>query len=1082
MCEWLKEGEVDVMLVCETWLRDDQQAVSNDNYEFIGKNREIGQRRGGGLGVYLNRKTTSTFRQIPIKQKEVDKEIMAVEWNSIIICNVYFGVKPEDVGRNVQIMQVVRDIAIEYKDKSVYVAGDFNAHLREFDGRIDANGTTLEEGCNAAGLEICNRAVDGLWGSTRVGNRAGTRDTTIDYLLSNDWGERRIQEAQIVGDTVHSDHLALVWVIARGSQARKVRKRKGKAGKWKLRSEVDWEEYGKQVGVLAQQVSVSEAMVQVAETMIGRTKGGTRPRRKNSPWFDEEVKAGIAERRRCRRMWRKARNRDNANQEQVDKMWEQLSRQRAATATLVAHKKGEWSREWAKELREAGRDGTAMFWKHHKEVMKNAGRVAGDEFEEVKLRLSEKEVTTDRERIRVEVEKFWGDILGRVPNVTPGTGVQEEDRQVLARFRLGGEITLGEVEEAIKKLKRRKAYGVDSIAGEFIRALDGEGVGKVKEELNAILERGRVPEDWKVANVELLYKKGDKDEVSNYRPIAVTSVLGKLLSKIMQARYAAAAEQTNIAGETQYGFRRNRSVDDCILTLNLVREIAKSEKRDLWVCFIDFEKAYDSVSREKLWEMLEELGADQKFIDLWKDWYEGTNVKFNWRGVETNMVETKSGVRQGDPMSPDFFNTMMGTVLKAVEKSGKGFKCRQYVEISSVGLADDMAVITETIDKLREMIGIVVDQIGRLGLRVNVAKSGIMLLNGTSDIEQIVVRNIPFKRLREEKYLGLIVNEKAVGDWTKRVGKIARTVGAAKYGANMSNARREVGRTGWKAVAVPQIMYGCAGRTWTTEELRWYEKEQHDFGRWLFRLRGKPCNGAVRGEVGVSTFEEREALIRQKYLIKLVFLEDDAKIKRLAQYVIAGGTDSQWQDRMAWAASKYGAEQDLCHLTAYADLSVRGLSNLGVPVMSKKQWLKVVENRTRSVGRAIWQDSMKEKRTASRYLKCKDAPRYEKWIGDGRECELLVKARVGCIELRGEPKWEFKYTPEERLCVCGDRETVEHVMWECGRYAGELREQLVRAVDGDDRVEWDRTERALFGKGMNVAKKMLVYVFSIRQE
>lgn len=125
-----------------------------------------------------------------------------------------------------------------------------------------------------------------------------------------------------------------------------------------------------------------------------------------------------------------------------------------------------------------------------------------------------------------------------------------------------------------------------------------------------------VPQQWKDANVVTIYKnKGDKAVCGNSRGISLLAVAGKVLAKVMLQRLIRNTTES-ILPESQCGFRKSRSTVDMIFTARQLQEKCREQHQDLFMAFVDFSKAFDTVQRELLWEVLIRFGCPKKFVNI----------------------------------------------------------------------------------------------------------------------------------------------------------------------------------------------------------------------------------------------------------------------------------------------------------------------------------------------------------------------------------------------------------------------------------------------------------------------------------
>jgi hypothetical protein len=125
-----------------------------------------------------------------------------------------------------------------------------------------------------------------------------------------------------------------------------------------------------------------------------------------------------------------------------------------------------------------------------------------------------------------------------------------------------------------------------------------------------------LPEQWKESIVVPVYKKGDKTDCSNYRGISLLSTTYKILSNMFFSRLTRYAEE--IIGDDQCGFRRNRSTTDHIFCIRQILEEKWEYNGAVHQLFVDFKKAYDSVRKEVLYNILIEFDIPVKLVRLIK--------------------------------------------------------------------------------------------------------------------------------------------------------------------------------------------------------------------------------------------------------------------------------------------------------------------------------------------------------------------------------------------------------------------------------------------------------------------------------
>ena len=199
-----------------------------------------------------------------------------------------------------------------------------------------------------------------------------------------------------------------------------------------------------------------------------------------------------------------------------------------------------------------------------------------------------------------------------------------------------------EIEWAIKNLKKEKSPGIDNITAEMIQA--SGGIKVYYEMCKKIWNTGIWPTDWKRAVFIPIPKKGDTQDCSNYRTISLISHASKILLKIIMKRIEDKLD-TKI-NKTQAGFRRDRGTRDHIFNLKIIIEKCREFNHDLYICFIDYSKAFDCVQHTQLWRMMTEMNFPKQEIQLIKTLYQG----------QQSAVRTSCGMTEWFPVKKREFD------------------------------------------------------------------------------------------------------------------------------------------------------------------------------------------------------------------------------------------------------------------------------------------------------------------------------------------------------------------------------------------------------------------------------------------
>ena len=168
--------------------------------------------------------------------------------------------------------------------------------------------------------------------------------------------------------------------------------------------------------------------------------------------------------------------------------------------------------------------------------------------------------------------------------------------------------------------------------------------------------------------------------------------------------------------DMQFGFRPGKGTTDAIFIIRQIQEKFLAKKKDLWIAFVDLEKAFDRVPREVVWWSLRRLGVEEWIVNVIKAMYEGATTAVKLKDGESEEFEVKVGVHQGSVLSPLLF-------IIVLEALSKEFREGLPWELL---YADDLALIAESETELLEKIKRWKDGMEGKGLRVNMGKTKVM--------------------------------------------------------------------------------------------------------------------------------------------------------------------------------------------------------------------------------------------------------------------------------------------------------------------------------------------------------------------
>lgn len=249
--------------------------------------------------------------------------------------------------------------------------------------------------------------------------------------------------------------------------------------------------------------------------------------------------------------------------------------------------------------------------------------------------------------------------------------------------------------------------------------------------LNRVLNgEEEIPLEWRDARIRLIFKgKGCPRLFDSYRPIAITSILGKVVNSILKEKMLLHCRMHGIIDEgVQKGFMPKVSgcIDHIAAMMNVMR-VAKTTKKSFYALLLDLKAAYDSVPHARLWKLLRHVGISEQIVNYLERLYTGAMMHVETKGFSTASVPYGKGVLQGDTLSPLLFTIYFMVVIRAGRRGiGKGFITGAGYVHHLKAFADDLNVVVKSLEELRETWRNLAEGLAWCQLEVNQEKCRIM--------------------------------------------------------------------------------------------------------------------------------------------------------------------------------------------------------------------------------------------------------------------------------------------------------------------------------------------------------------------
>lgn len=451
-------------------------------------------------------------------------------------------------------------------------------------------------------------------------------------------------------------------------------------------------------------------------------------------------------------------------------------------------------------------------------------------------------------------------------------------------------------------------YGGDELAAELTRLF---------KELWA---EGEVPQDFKDALIIHLYKnKGDRRLCDNHRGISLLSNAGKIFARVIVNRLTTHLDST--FPESQCGFRSGRGTTDMLFAARQVQEKCREQNLDLYMVFVDLNKAFDSVSREGLWKLLLKAGCPPGVVKIIRSFHDGMMARVSDVGTTSEAFPVTNGTKQGCVMAPLLFCIIFSTMLQDAFRNcssgvmirfrsdGGIFNLRRLKARTKVSLlllrellfADDCALIAHTEDELQSILNDFERAASRYGLTISIKKTEVMFQPKPGSSPRDPVIKIGDKQLKvvlKFCYLGGFLSQNACIDdeITSRISKASASFGRLHHRLWSDHGIRLSTKIGvFRTVVLTTLSYGS--ESWT-----WYRRHVKKLDQFHLRCLRKICGISWKDRIPNTIVLERceiegiEALLikgQLRWAGHLTRMEENRIPKALFYGELVGGQRSR---------------------------------------------------------------------------------------------------------------------------------------------------------------------------------------------
>jgi len=701
------------------------------------------------------------------------------------ICNLY--ISPNQVITKQQLTQLIDQLPPPY-----ILLGDINGkHPLWGNTQRDNTGDIVEDIISTTDACILNTGEPTHFHiQTSASSAIDVSICSSDVIANLTWN--------VVDDTYGSDHYPIIIREAEEVEAPNVKRLILKKANWSLYKLLTTTELTADSDTVDEDVErFNELVASATEHAIPRTKGTT-PRRRN-PWWNEDCSSANLERKRALRRYKRS-----------NLIADRISLRRATAKAINIKnkaKKDSWneyistinsdtpmSKIWARVNKMSGK-----YPAHHPPCLEIGGVTVSDAAD-VADALGEHYATISSN----------DSYSPRFQQIKTQQEARHLNFQTNERYPYNDCITMTELEGTIKQVKK-SAPGNDEIHYEMIKNLHDTALTFLLTIFNRVWQTKVYPSQWRDATVLSFHKRGKpSSEASSYRPIALTSCVGKLMEKIVNIRLMKYLETNDFISPIQFGFRRMRSTTDALVRLHSDVLTAFENKEQAVCVLFDMQKAYDTAWRYGILKTLHDWNLRGEIAHYISNFLSYRTFRTKIGQTLSRQFNQNEGVPQGSVLSCTLF---MVAINGVVARLPRGVKASLYVDDLMIYSTSNYIPALER--RMQIAINIISEWTSTHGFTISQPKTVALQFHQKRGIQpepSLFLDGRPILFKAEARFLGLILDGKC--SWKPHIAQLKtecmqrmnllKALSRKAWGADRTTLLRL-----YRAIIRPKLDYGC---------------------------------------------------------------------------------------------------------------------------------------------------------------------------------------------------------------------------------------------------------------------------------
>ena len=714
----------------ETFLKPTDQ-IHFKHYRLLHQYGPEGERATGGSSILV--RNDIIYNQVPLNTPLQAIAVQLTLHKTVTLCSIY--IPPND---NLSLQDL--DNLVSQLPSPYILMGDFNSHNPLWgSATLTGRGKRVEDFLANHALCILN---DGS--STYLHPGYGTYsaiDLTISVpslLLDFSW---RVED-----DLCGSDHFPIIVELLGPPLEQR-------EPKWKL-DKADWHSFQlkcqeKLIGEVADGPDAvrefTDVLISIAEETVPKTS--TTPKRIKIPWFDDDCKKAIKDRKKAQRKFYRQPTQENLTSFKIA---------RARARRIIRTKRRQCWKDYVSTI--TSRTPISKVWTM---IRKIKGKGVGSCVQHLKV--GDTVFTTTDSIANKLAENF--EFISSSENCLPEfKSLKAHHEKQSLNFRsthpedYNQFFSIEELKHSLNKA-HDTSTGPDKVHYQFLKHLPETTLERLLSIINNIWQSCSLPPSWREATIIPIPKPGkDHSNPTNYRPIALTSCICKTMERMINNRLVWQLESEHLISDFQCGFRRGRSTLDHLVRLETLIRDAFINKEHVVAIFFDLEKAYDTAWKYGIMRDLHNMGFRGRLPMFIASFLSDRHFRVRLNNTLSDLRDQEMGVPQGSILSVTLFNIKINSLVTAIQH---GMPCSLYV--------DDFLICYrgKNMNSIERQLQITLNKIHKWsvenGFKFSKSKTVSMhfcQLRTPHNDPELTMDGTPIRVVKETKFLGLLLDNK----------------------------------------------------------------------------------------------------------------------------------------------------------------------------------------------------------------------------------------------------------------------------------------------------------------------------------